>query len=78
MVSNATLATICVLMGLYKHAQHASLDLTNSIAAYVEQVRVLQDQEYKLAAGENRQPGQFWFEIEPPKVSHGKLGGACH
>ncbi|THH00410.1 hypothetical protein EW026_g2116 [Hermanssonia centrifuga] len=68
MVSNATLATICVLMGLYKHAQHASLDLTNSIAAYVEQVRVLQDQEYKLAAGENRQPGQFWFEIEPPKV----------
>ncbi|PSR73594.1 hypothetical protein PHLCEN_2v10513 [Hermanssonia centrifuga] len=68
MVSNATLATICVSMGLYKHAQHASLDLTNSIAAYMEQVRVLQDREYKLAAGENRQPGQFWLEIEPPKV----------
>ena len=70
MVSNTTLATICVLSGLYKHLQFASSDLANQIAEHVTKIRTLHDEEHKAAEKENRLPCQFWVEEEPPKVCH--------
>ena len=68
MVSNTTLATICVLSGLYKHLQFASSDLANQITEHVAKIQALHDAEHKAAQKENRLPCQFWVEEEPPKV----------
>ena len=73
MVSNATLATICVLTGLYEHLQFASSDLANQITLYVAKIRALCDEELSTAAKEQRLPRQFWVEIEPPKVNQTSL-----
>ena len=69
MVSNATLATICVLTGLYEYLQFASSDLATQITLYATKIRALHDEEHSSAAKEQRLPRQFWVEIEPPKVS---------
>ncbi|OBZ71925.1 Endoribonuclease Dicer 1 [Grifola frondosa] len=68
MVSKYALAALCVHIGLHEHIRHASPDLEKSIRAYAENLRVQQDNEFKLAAIENRLPGQYWMELEPPKV----------
>ncbi|KAJ6509901.1 hypothetical protein C8R47DRAFT_1034846 [Mycena vitilis] len=67
MVSNSALAAVCVSSGLYKHMLLATR-LTASVTDYVEKLRVKQAEEYQLAQLEKRSPGQYWQEIEPPKV----------
>ncbi|KAJ3544007.1 hypothetical protein NM688_g5792 [Phlebia brevispora] len=68
MVSNATLATICVLTGLYQHLQYTSGEFFSAIALYAEKIWALADKEHKLAEEEKRSPRQFWLEVDPPKV----------
>ncbi|KAJ7667934.1 hypothetical protein DFH06DRAFT_1183971 [Mycena polygramma] len=67
MVSNSALAAVCVSSGLYKHLLLATR-LTASVTDYVEKLRVKQAEEYQLAQLEKRSPGQYWQEMEPPKV----------
>jgi endoribonuclease Dicer len=35
----------------------------------VDQLKYKQAEEYRLAEKEGRLPGQYWLDIEPPKVS---------
>ncbi|KAJ6539259.1 hypothetical protein B0H19DRAFT_1314532 [Mycena capillaripes] len=67
MVSNSALAAVCVSSGLYNHLLLASR-LTSSVTDYMEKLQVKQTEEYELARLEKRSPGQYWQEIEPPKV----------
>lgn len=68
MVSNSALAAVCVSSGLYNHLLLASR-LTSSVTDYMEKLQAKQTEEYELAQLEKRSPGQYWQEIEPPKVS---------
>ncbi|OCH93588.1 ribonuclease III [Obba rivulosa] len=68
MVSNHVLAAFCVSCGLWRYALHASPDYAIAIQAYVEQINIARDREERLAASEGRLPGQYWHEIEPPKI----------
>lgn len=67
-MSNSALAAVCVWSGLQQHLLFESHNLADSIQAYVEKLKACQSKEYALAAQEDRSPGQFWLEIEPPKV----------
>ena len=67
MVSNQTLAALCILTGLHKVIQ-CSGDIGRAITGYEKRINWLKDQEYKRATAERRLPGQFWLEAEPPKV----------
>lgn len=69
MVSNTTLATICVLSGLHTYLQFSSKDLSIATSICVAKVRTLHDTEHKLAENEGRLPCQFWMELELPKAS---------
>jgi len=68
MVSNATLAAVCVWSGLHQHLLLESYQLACSIQTYVDNLKYKQDEEYKRAEKEGRSPGQYWLEIEPPKT----------
>ena len=68
MVSNTTLAALCVWSGLHEHLMFDSYILANSIQLYADRVKVRQVEEYAFAENENRLPGQYWLDIEPPKV----------
>jgi endoribonuclease Dicer len=68
MVSNSALAAVCISSGLYNHLLLATR-LTSSVTDYMEKLKVKQTEEYELARLEKRSPGQYWQEIEPPKVS---------
>jgi endoribonuclease Dicer len=68
MVSNVTLAAICVSSGLHEHLLFESPSLSESIKTYATALKVKQIEEYALAKSEDRQPGQFWAELEPPKA----------
>lgn len=68
MVSNSLLAAICVWSGLYKHLLYESYVLANSIREYVTKLAAKQASEYEAAEQESRAPGQYWLDIEPPKV----------
>ena len=68
MVTNSTLATICVLTGLHDYVQHSSPDLSRNIAMYAETIRRIRDEEDKQSKAEGRVPIQFWAEVEAPKV----------
>ncbi|KAJ7095296.1 hypothetical protein B0H15DRAFT_775415 [Mycena belliarum] len=67
MVSNSALAAVCISSGLHKHLLLAAR-LSDSVAEYMEQLKVKQAEEYELARVENRSPGQYWNELEAPKV----------
>lgn len=69
MVTNFALAALCVEIGLYKYVIYESAALGDEITEYVTQLRRAKDLEYKLADNEDRPPGQYWVDIEPPKVS---------
>jgi endoribonuclease Dicer len=73
MVSNCAIAAVCVSTGLHAHILLESRSLANGIKSYVNQIKTRQDEEYALAREEGRSPGQYWSEIEPPKVSNGHL-----
>jgi endoribonuclease Dicer len=68
MVSNSVLAAICVWSGLYKHLIYDSYVLAKSIREYVHKLETNQVAEYEAAEREGRTPGQYWLDIEPPKV----------
>jgi endoribonuclease Dicer len=70
MVSNSTLAAVCVWSGLQEHLLFESYILAGSIQAYADELKLKQAKEYELAEKEHRTPGQYWLEIEPPKVSY--------
>lgn len=69
MVTNSALAAVCVEMGLYKHVIYESPQLGDEIDEYARQVKRARDLEYKVADNEGRPPGQYWVDIEPPKVN---------
>jgi endoribonuclease Dicer len=69
MVANSTLAAVSVWSGLHEHLLFESRALANNMHAYAEELTVKQQQEYDLAEKEGRSPGQYWLEIEPPKVT---------
>lgn len=79
MVSNSALAALCVSCGLHEHIQHVAPELRNSIQAYMGKVNALQKHEYALAERERRPPGQYWLEVDHPKVSvnFGVVTGDC-
>jgi endoribonuclease Dicer len=68
MVSNSALAAVCVWSGLQEHLLFESYALASNMQSYVDELQMKQAQEYELAAREERLPGQYWLEIEPPKV----------
>jgi len=77
MVSNSALAAVCISSGLHNHLLLANR-LSTSVANYIAQLKVKQKEEYELARVEKRSPGQYWHEIEAPKVSCGETTLAYH
>lgn len=80
MVSNSALAAVCVWAGLHEHLLFESYPLENNIRAYADDLKTRQKAEYELASQESRLPGQYWVDIEPPKVRIKKLLSqeTCH
>ncbi|KAL5508450.1 DCL1_2 [Sanghuangporus vaninii] len=68
MVSNAALAAVCIWSGLHEHLLFESASLENNIQAYADELYDKQMAEYEQATREDRQPGQYWVDIEPPKA----------
>ncbi len=68
MVSNTALAALSAWSGLHKHLLIESYSLANNIQTCVNELNCKREEESKLAAAEDRLPGQYWLEIEPPKV----------
>ncbi|KAF8897452.1 hypothetical protein BD779DRAFT_1608060 [Infundibulicybe gibba] len=68
MVSNSALGAVCVSSGLQKHLMLESYQLVASIQSYAKQLNLAQTEEYRVAALEGRPPGQYWLDIESPKV----------
>ncbi|KAI5124869.1 hypothetical protein M0805_007301 [Coniferiporia weirii] len=68
MVSNATLAAVCVWAGLHKHLLFESNALDDSIQTYAIALKGKQKEAYEQASRENGPPGQYWVEVEPPKA----------
>jgi endoribonuclease Dicer len=68
MVANSTLAAVSVWSGLHEHLLFESYTLATNMQTYADQLKLKQAQEYELADKEGRLPGQYWLEIEPPKV----------
>ncbi|KAJ3766364.1 hypothetical protein FB446DRAFT_794179 [Lentinula raphanica] len=68
MVSNTTLAALCVLSGLHHHLLFGSDKLAHDIREYENLVIQAQNEEYAAAEKEGRPCGQFWHNIESPKV----------
>lgn len=73
MVSNSALAAVCVWAGFHDHLLFDSLTLGSTIQSYIDNLKAKQKREYELAAKEGRSPGQYWLEIEPPKVITNKI-----
>lgn len=68
MVSNASLAAMCVQSGLYKHLQ-VDTSLSSNIKEYVQQLKAKELDEQQVAVNEDRAIGQYWVDIlSPPKV----------
>ncbi|KZV65685.1 hypothetical protein PENSPDRAFT_737573 [Peniophora sp. CONT] len=67
MVSNATLAAVCVEAGLHEYLMFESLTLANGMDAYAARIKQKQREEYAEAEREGRAPGQYWLDIEGPK-----------
>lgn len=70
MVSNSALAAVCISSGLHNHLLLATR-LSNSVADYIQRLQTKQTEEYEMARVEKRPPGQYWHEIEAPKVGRG-------
>ncbi|KAI6034220.1 hypothetical protein BKA83DRAFT_87233 [Pisolithus microcarpus] len=68
MVSNSALAALCVSSGLYRHLHYDSHSLARSFEAYVKKVEAWRLEETKIAAQNDRSPGQYWLDIESPKA----------
>ncbi|KAF9226467.1 hypothetical protein BS17DRAFT_775670 [Gyrodon lividus] len=68
MVSNSALAAVCVSCGLHKHLHFDSYPLATAFETYVRQLELKEQQEIKAATQEDRNPGQYWLDVEPPKA----------
>jgi endoribonuclease Dicer len=68
MVSNAALASLCISSGLQEHIVFESPILAKNIQAYAVKLEAKKSEEYALAQQAGRSPGQYWLDVEPPKV----------
>lgn len=68
MVSNSALAAISVHYGLHKFLIVESDAVKKAINEYVPEIEEKQRAEYAAAQEEGRSPGQYWLDVEPPKV----------
>jgi endoribonuclease Dicer len=68
MVSNSVLAAISVHYGLHKFLMIESESVKKAIDKYVPELGESQHEEYALAEKEHRRPGQYWLDVDPPKV----------
>lgn len=68
MVTNYALAALCIESGYYKLMINESGSLSTQIDQYAENITRARDLEYTVAENEGRPPGQYWVDIEPPKV----------
>nr|GAT54023.1 predicted protein [Mycena chlorophos] len=66
MVSNRTLAAICIETGLYEHVMLAPA-LYSSVRLYAQALEKARSDEFGSVA-EGRPTGQYWQEIDAPKV----------
>ena len=73
MVSNSALAALSVHAGLHKFLMFDSPGLAASIESYAARVEERRRIEYEIAAAEGRSPGQYWIDVEAPKVLHTPL-----
>ena len=69
MVSNSALAAVSVRSGLYRYLRFQASHLRNSIQTYVAALQEKEAEEYSAALREGRSPGQYWHDVEPPKVN---------
>ncbi|KAJ7276292.1 hypothetical protein B0H12DRAFT_1227452 [Mycena haematopus] len=67
MVSNSALGAVCVSSGLHSHLLLAAR-LKGSVTDYIVKLKIKQAEEYEAARVEKRSPGQYWQEVDPPKV----------
>ena len=68
MVSNSALAALCVHSGLSECLIYESSHLKTEISSYKEKLNEARMKENEIAAQESRIMGQYWVDIEPPKV----------
>jgi endoribonuclease Dicer len=68
MVSNSVLAAISVHYGLHQFLKIESDSVKKAIDQYIPEVEEKQRAEYAAAREEERPCGQYWLDIEPPKV----------
>jgi len=68
MVSNSVLAAISVHYGLHQFLKIESESVKKAIDQYIPEVEERQRAEYASAQKEGRPCGQYWLDIEPPKV----------
>ncbi|KAI0079680.1 ribonuclease III [Panus rudis PR-1116 ss-1] len=67
MVVNTTLATICVLSGIYKFISYASTDLKTKVEEFAVRIKALYHLELQQSKAESRPLGQFWVNVVAPK-----------
>lgn len=70
MVTNYALAAVCVESEYFKLMINESAVLSTQIDDYADQITRARDLEYTVAENEGRPPGQYWVDLEPPKVPH--------
>lgn len=68
MVSNSTLAAVCVYAGLHEHLLFESHSIESSIQAYSDELDKARRADYARAEREGSLAGQYWVDIEQPKV----------
>ncbi|GJJ07506.1 hypothetical protein Clacol_001708 [Clathrus columnatus] len=68
MVSNSTLAAVCVYSEFHEYLIFESQAIASSINQYSDALRNAQRADEARAKLEGRMPGQYWLDIEPPKV----------
>jgi hypothetical protein len=65
MMSNATLAAICVRLGLHKYVYNVTPPVQHAIDTYANKVEHARRQQGKAV----QSSGQYWTGLNPPKVS---------
>ncbi len=77
MVSNSALAAVSVHHGLHRFLITESKSVKKAIDEYIPEVEEKQRLEYAAADEEGRPKGQYWLEVEPPKVSWARTLSSC-
>lgn len=68
MVANSTLAAVCVYSGFHQFLIFESQTIANSITQYSDALRNAEQADKARAKLEGRMSGQYWLDIEQPKV----------